>query len=90
MALWVEIARIDGATTEPDGYKVDARARQYFFLSLVPARELVRLLGQEAHVATDYRQFTALINAGFTPEQKERTIELLWQATNAGLHMSVI
>lgn len=82
-ALLVEITRMDGEVTEPERVKVDAIVRQRFDLSPAQARELIRLAEQEAHEATDYYQFTSLINTRFTPEQKERMIEFLWQAAYA-------
>lgn len=82
-ALLVEITRLDGEITEQEQAKVDAIVRRRFELSSAQARQLIRLAEQEVREATDYYQFTSLINARFTPEQKEHMIEFLWQAAYA-------
>ena len=78
-ALLTEIARMDGNITASERAKIDAIVEQRFGLDTEQTRELLELARKEAREATDYYQFTSLINSEFTPRQKERLIELLWQ-----------
>jgi len=61
-----------------------ARAlEQKFALEPEEARELLALAEEEGRDATDYYQFTALINDRFSPPQKRLVIEQLWQVAAA-------
>jgi len=53
--------------------------RSKFGLADQEASSLVALAESEARQATDYFQFTSLINQHFTLEQKIRVIEHLWE-----------
>ena len=45
------------------------------------------LAAEEARLATDYFQFTSLINKSFSAEQKVQVIEYLWQVAYADGHL---
>jgi uncharacterized tellurite resistance protein B-like protein len=59
-----------------------------FGLSGAEADTLIRLAEEEVRQATDYYQFTSLINRHFTQEQKQRVIELMWQVAYADAEIS--
>lgn len=87
-ALLAEMVRIDRDVT-PEEQAIAQRAiREKFGLSQDEAAELLRLADEEVRNATDYYQFTSLINRDFTQEQKERVIELLWQVAYADDELS--
>jgi uncharacterized tellurite resistance protein B-like protein len=82
-ALLAEMVRID-RDISPEEQAIAQRAiREKFGLSQAEAAELLQLADAEVRDATDYYQFTSLINRDFTQEQKERVIELLWQVAYA-------
>jgi uncharacterized tellurite resistance protein B-like protein len=78
-ALLTEIARMDGTITADERAKIDAIVQQRFQLDSEQTRELIDMAERQARDATDYFQFTSLINTHYTPRQKARLIELLWQ-----------
>lgn len=82
-ALLIEMMRMDEAIKEEERQTVVAALRAKFGLSAAETAELVRLAEEEARTATDYFQFTSLINRHFTPTQKERVIEHLWEVAYA-------
>ncbi len=82
-ALLFEMMRVDQAATADERERVITALRTKFDLASEETEELLHLAEREAEGATDYYQFTSLINAGFTLEQKERVIEYLWQVAYA-------
>jgi uncharacterized tellurite resistance protein B-like protein len=87
-ALLVETVRLDGAI-DPDERAAALRAvRSKFGLREDEAATLIRLAEEEAREATDYYQFTSLINKRFTAAQKERVVELMWQVAYADAALS--
>lgn len=78
-ALLAETARIDGEI-EPREREVAQKAiREKLGLDDDEATELLALADEEARQATDYYQFTSLINRHFDAAQKMRVIELMWR-----------
>lgn len=87
-ALLVEVARIDREST-PDERAVVLRAvREKFELPADEAARLIELAEAEMKQATDYFQFTSLVNRHFTQEQKHRMIELMWRVAYADADLS--
>jgi len=86
-ALLVEITRMDEEIKEEEREAVVTALQEKFDLSDSETVELVRLAEEEAHTATDYYQFTSLINQGFSAEQKERVIEYLWEVAYVDGHL---
>jgi uncharacterized tellurite resistance protein B-like protein len=84
-ALLFEVMRTDGELKEAEGHAVTAAIQRRFELSKDEAAELLRLADAEAKQATDYYQFTALINQHFTAAQKEQVVEYLWEVASADL-----
>lgn len=78
-ALLVEVVRSDHRFTDVEREAVLAAAGRKFGLDAGEARALVELAEAEAQEAHDLYQFTSLINAAFSPEQKARLVEELWR-----------
>jgi uncharacterized tellurite resistance protein B-like protein len=87
-ALLIEVVRIDGETTPSERDAVLRAVHEKFGLSGAEADELLRLAEEQVRQATDYYQFTSLVNERFTQEQKERVIELMWHAAYADRELS--
>lgn len=87
-AMLVEVVRCDG-TTDANEHSAALRAvHEKFGLSGEEADTLIRLAEEEVRQATDYFQFTSLINRHFTQEQKQRVIELMWRVAYADAEIS--
>ena len=82
-ALLVEVMRIDADTTEAERAAVLAAVRGKFGLAQAEADTLIALAEEEMRQATDYYQFTSLINQRFSQAQKERVLELMWRVAYA-------
>lgn len=87
-ALLVEVVRMDGDIDAAEREVALTAVRTKFGLSAEEAETVVRLAEQEAREAHDYYQFTSLLNRHFSPEQKERVIEHMWQVAYADAHLS--
>lgn len=86
-ALLIEMTRMDQNIKDVERDRVMHAIRTKFDLTEAETAELLRLAEVEAKDATDYYQFTSLINRGFTPEQKVRVIEHLWRVAYADGHL---
>ena len=82
-ALITEVMRMDGDVTAAERTTALRAVRERFGLTEVDAQALVDLAEAEARSASDYYQFTSLINRHFTQAQKERIVELMWQVAYA-------
>ncbi len=82
-SLLFEVMRMDGEIKEVERHALTSAIQQRFELSTEETASLLRLAEAEAKDATDYYQFTALIDRYFTAEQKERVVELMWQVASA-------
>ena len=82
-ALLVEIVRMDGETQPAEREAVLRAVRSKFHLTSEEAQTLIDLAEQEAREASDYFQFTSIINRRFSQPQKIRVIELLWEVAYA-------
>lgn len=87
-AMLVEVVRGDGVADESEHAAVLRAVNEKFGLSGAEAETLIRLAEEEVRHATDYFQFTSLINRHFTPEQKQRVIELMWRVAYADAEIS--
>lgn len=82
-ALLAEVMRIDGDIS-PEERDIARRAiREKLDLSQQESDELLELAREEVRQATDYFQFTSMINRHFTQEQKIRVVELMWRVAYA-------
>jgi Uncharacterized protein conserved in bacteria len=75
--------RIDAETSDAERATVQRAIREKFGLSEAETSALVALAEEEMRQATDYYQFTSLINQRFTQAQKERVLELMWRVAYA-------
>jgi uncharacterized tellurite resistance protein B-like protein len=82
-ALWLEMTRADGDSERVEHEAVQRAVREKFGLPEAEAEALIDAAEQAAVRATDDYEFTSLINQYFTPAQKERVIEHLWQVAYA-------
>jgi uncharacterized tellurite resistance protein B-like protein len=82
-ALLFEVMRTDGKLKDVERHAVTAAIEARFALSAAETAALLRLAETEANDATDYYQFTTLINQHFTPAQKEQVVEYMWQVACA-------
>jgi uncharacterized tellurite resistance protein B-like protein len=87
-ALLVEVVRSDGGIDPAEREAMLAAIAAKFALPAGEAAALVELAEQEARLASDYFQFTSLINRSFTPAQKLRVVELMWRVAYADTALS--
>jgi uncharacterized tellurite resistance protein B-like protein len=78
-ALLVEVVRADSESSAAERQAVLESARREFGLDEKESEALVKLAEAEATEAHDLYQFTSLINASFTAEQKLGLVEELWR-----------
>ena len=82
-ALLFEVMRTDSEIKDVERHAMTAAIQKHFELTPEETAALLRLAEAEAEQATDYYQFTALINRHYTPAQKEQIIERMWQVASA-------
>jgi len=87
-ALLLEVVRLDGEDSAEEREAVETAVLHHFDLSGQEAEALLKLAEDERREATDYFQFTSLINRHYTPERKIELIERLWSIaySDATLH----
>jgi uncharacterized tellurite resistance protein B-like protein len=87
-ALLVEVGRLDREIDATERAAMLRAVREKFDLGAHDAETLIGLAEAEARAATDYYQFTSLINRHFSQEQRERVIELMWRVAYADAELS--
>lgn len=87
-ALLLEMARADFDMHDDELAHIADSLRQEFGLSEADTQALMQLADQEAKQATCHYEFISLINKGFSPEEKVRLIELLWQVAYVDKQLS--
>ena len=88
-ALLVEVGRLDRDIDAAERAALLRAVRGRFGLDAGEAETLIDLAEAEAREATDYYQFTSLINKHFTPEQKQRVIEHMWTIAYADAELNL-
>jgi uncharacterized tellurite resistance protein B-like protein len=82
-ALLFEVVRAD-ATVKPEERTVMRTAIQSAFdLTDAEALELMWLAEEQSREASSLYEFTRLVDAGFSAEQKKRLVEMLWMVSFA-------
>ncbi|MCU7933761.1 MAG: TerB family tellurite resistance protein [Candidatus Thiodiazotropha sp. (ex Dulcina madagascariensis)] len=81
--LLVEIAESDFEHAAEEKAVILQAIQRQFGLGRAAAERLMLLARQEHVESTDYFQFTRLINEHYSPEQKIKVIEALWQVAFA-------
>jgi uncharacterized tellurite resistance protein B-like protein len=82
-ALMVEMLHVDEQVTSDEEEKLRKLLQQRFNLSGSEIESLIDLANNEKHEATDYYQFTSLLNTHYTQQQKIDLVEDLWQLAYA-------
>ena len=82
-ALLLEVVRLDGEVRAEEREAVETAVLRHFDLSPEEAEALLRLAEDERRDATDYFQFTSLINRHYSPQRKIELIERLWSIAYA-------
>ena len=78
-ALYLEMMIMDDKIEAKEQETILALIRQNFSLTTEQATALIDLAEQQRKQATDYFQFTSLINKAYSMEQKIQLIESLWK-----------
>lgn len=86
-ALLLEMMRMDSSITAAETASVTRTLQSRFGLDAAQVDTLMTLAAEEARLATDYFQFTSLINRSFSAEQKVQVVEYLWQVAYADGHL---
>ena len=79
VVLFLEMMYMDDKVEPKEQEIILALVHQSFSLSAEQATSLIALAEQQRKQATDYFQFTSLINKEYSQEQKVRLIESLWK-----------
>lgn len=82
-ALLFETMRMNGELKDAERHAMTAAIKSRFELTAEEITTLLPLAKEEAEEATDYYQFTTLINKHYTPAQKEQIIQHMWQVASA-------
>jgi uncharacterized tellurite resistance protein B-like protein len=82
-ALLLEMTRMDESLRPEECAAVESAVEASFGLTREESRELLELAEAERRDATDYFQFTSLIKARYSPEQRAQLVEQLWRVAYA-------
>jgi uncharacterized tellurite resistance protein B-like protein len=77
-ALMVEMLHVDEQVTEEEETKLKQLIKQRFALNTAEIESLIDLAHNEKHEATDYYEFTSLLNKHYSQQQKIKLVEDLW------------
>ena len=77
-ALMLEVARMDENVGEDELAVVAEAGERFLGLSAGEVQELIKLAQEEAKESTSLYQFTSLIHASYTEEQKFELLRLMW------------
>lgn len=88
-SLMFEMMRMDDQIQSVERQAVIDAVRRSFQLSEDEVGTLLQLAEEESLQATDYFQFTSLINAHYSAEQKVQLIECLWRVAYADQHLDI-
>ena len=86
-ALFIEMMIQDGEKHHKEKEAVKKAIQMHFNISTHELDELFLLAENELKHATDYYQFTQLINKNFSQTQKIKIIENLWTIAYADSHL---
>ncbi len=78
-ALLIEMMRADAEISEDERDTITDIIRSKYGLTEDEISTLIQLAKEEIVKATDYFEFTSLINKGFSYEQKVKVVEHLWE-----------
>ncbi|MGR9045274.1 MAG: tellurite resistance TerB family protein [Gammaproteobacteria bacterium] len=78
-ALYLEMMMMDDKIVAKEREIISALIRKNFSLTPEQTSDLIELAEKQRKQATDYFQFTSLINKTYTMKQKIRLVESLWK-----------
>jgi len=81
--LLLEVAQADRDYSTQEKARIQQSIASKFSLTDEDIWLLMSLAEEKRHQATDYHQFTSLLNKEFSIEQKIRLIEMMWQVAYA-------
>jgi uncharacterized tellurite resistance protein B-like protein len=87
--LLVEVMRADPELGAQERLAVVAALRRTFALAEDELERLVELAEHTARTASDFHQFTSVINDVFGQDEKSRIVEFMWQVAYADGHLDV-
>ncbi len=76
--LMVEIIYADETVSEEEKNSIEKILEQKFQLQQKEIKDLLELAEEKKHEATDYYQFTSLLNEHYSQPQKVKLVEDLW------------
>ena len=79
VALFLEMMQMDDRVEVKEQNIILSLINQNFSITTEQSTSLLQLAEQKRTQATDYYQFTSLINKEYSQEQKVRLIESLWK-----------
>jgi uncharacterized tellurite resistance protein B-like protein len=82
-ALMFEMLRADDDEHPEERNTLEQALKKCFALSETETRQLAELAEREATESVSLYQFTGLINGHFSPAEKIRVVEMLWQVAYA-------
>ncbi len=82
-ALMIEVLYADYSVDENELNTLRRILQENFDLNKEEAENLIQLAEEERNQATDYYQFTSLINEFYTQQQKRELVTRLWQMAYA-------
>ncbi len=82
-ALLVEMMRMDEQIAEQERHAAEHIVRDSFDLTAKESAELLQLAEAEVNAATDYHQFTSLLNARLAYPRKMALVEQMWRVAYA-------
>jgi uncharacterized tellurite resistance protein B-like protein len=85
--LLVEVMRADPQLGAQERAAVLSALRQKFALAEDELARLVELAEESARTASDFHQFTSVINDNFGQDDKIRIVEYMWQVAFSDGHM---
>lgn len=86
-SLLFEMMRMDDRFHDSERAAVVDAVKSSFGLPDEEIEPLLELAEMESKNATDYFQFTSLINAHYSPQQKVHLVEWLWRVAYADQHL---
>jgi uncharacterized tellurite resistance protein B-like protein len=82
-ALMIEVLYADYSVDQSEIDTLRKALQENFDLKKEEADKLIQLAEEERSLATDYYQFTSLINEFYTQQQKRELVTRLWQMAYA-------
>lgn len=81
--LMLEIALADSGVDAREQDTIIAVIRKHFHLDITEAEALIALAAEQVRDASSLHEFTRVVNAELTREEKSTVIELLWRVAAA-------